>query len=160
VRRSLILDVGVQVLFHGILLLSVYLLFAGHNKPGGGFIGGLTCAAAFGLRYAAGGIEELRSVHRLEATTLLGAGMLVAAGTAVASLLLGAPLLTGGKVEADLPLLGHVKATSALPFDLGVYLVVVGLVLMVLEALGASVGDDPGPSEATVVVPPEQGGRQ
>jgi multicomponent Na+:H+ antiporter subunit B len=152
VRRSLILDVGVQVLFHGILLLSLYLLFAGHNKPGGGFIGGLVCAAAFGLRYAAGGIDELRSVHRLGATTLLGAGLLVAASTAVASLLVGGQLLTSGKLEGDLPLLGHVKATSALPFDLGVYLVVVGLVLMVLEALGESVGDDPGPSEATVVV--------
>jgi multisubunit Na+/H+ antiporter MnhB subunit len=143
VRRSLILDVGVQVLFHGILLLSLYLLFAGHNKPGGGFIGGLVCAGAFGLRYAAGGIGELRSVHRLDPSLLLGLGMLLSAGTAAASMVLGGQFLEQGYVDLDLPLLGHVEPTSALPFDIGVYLVVVGLVLMVLEALGAEVDELP-----------------
>jgi multisubunit Na+/H+ antiporter MnhB subunit len=142
-KRSLVLDVGVGFLFHGILLLSLYFLFAGHNQPGGGFIGGLVCAAAFGLRYAAGGIKELRSVHRLEPMVLLGGGVLLSGVTAVASLVLGGQLLESGKVELDLPVVGLVKATSALPFDVGVYLVVVGLVLMVLEALGAEVGDDP-----------------
>jgi multisubunit Na+/H+ antiporter MnhB subunit len=142
-KRSLVLDVGVGFLFHGILLLSLYFLFAGHNQPGGGFIGGLVCAAAFGLRYAAGGIEELRSVHRLEPMVLLGGGVLLSGVTAVASLVLGGQLLESGKVELDLPVVGVAKATSALPFDIGVYLVVVGLVLMVLEALGAEVGDDP-----------------
>jgi multisubunit Na+/H+ antiporter MnhB subunit len=152
-RRSLILDVGVQLMFHSILLLSVYLLFAGHNQPGGGFIGGLTCAGAFGLRYAAGGIDELRSVHRLDPGLLLGAGLLLAVGTATASLLLGGQFLEHDYVVLDLPLLGEVEPTSALPFDVGVYLVVVGLVLMVLDALGSEIDDELPPTETDTLPP-------
>jgi multisubunit Na+/H+ antiporter MnhB subunit len=152
-RRSLILDVGVQLMFHSILLLSLYLLFAGHNQPGGGFIGGLVCAGAFGLRYAAGGIDELRAVHRLDAAQLLGAGLLLAAGTAAVSMIAGGQFLEHGYIELDLPLLGHVEPTSALPFDVGVYLVVVGLVLMVLDALGSEVADD-APASGSGVLPP------
>jgi multisubunit Na+/H+ antiporter MnhB subunit len=156
VRRSLILDVGVQLMFHSILLLSAYLLFAGHNQPGGGFIGGLVCAGAFGLRYASGGIAELQAMHRLRPTQLLGFGLLLAAGTATASMLAGGQFLEHGYVELDLPLLGHVEPTSALPFDIGVYLVVVGLVLMVLEALGSEVGDDLPATETDLLPPAEE----
>jgi multisubunit Na+/H+ antiporter MnhB subunit len=152
-RRSLILDVGVELMFHSILLLSAYLLFAGHNQPGGGFIGGLVCAGAFGLRYAAGGIDELRAVHRLRPTQLLGFGLLLSAGTATASMVLGGQFLEHDYVVWHLPLLGEVEPTSALPFDIGVYLVVVGLVLMVLEALGSEV-DDALPATETDLLPP------
>ncbi|CAN5801332.1 hypothetical protein BH24ACT3_BH24ACT3_07410 [soil metagenome] len=135
-RRSLILDVCVQVAFHSVLLLSLYLLFAGHNQPGGGFVGGLVAAAAFALRYVAGGIAEVRAISRLRPWTLLGLGLLAAVGTGAVALVTGGQFLESAKFTEDLPLLGEVKATSALPFDTGVYLVVVGLVLMVMEALG------------------------
>jgi multisubunit Na+/H+ antiporter MnhB subunit len=158
IERSLILDVGVQLLFHSILLLSLYLLVAGHNHPGGGFIGGLVCAGAFGLRYAAGGIDELRAVHRLDSAQLLGGGLLLAAGTASASLLLGEQMLDHGYLSREVPVLGQVSVSSSLPFDVGVYLVVVGLVLMVLEALGAEIGDELPPTDVDVAAPkqPEQ----
>ena len=71
---------------------------------------------------------------------LLGAGnggLLGAAGTALASLFLGAPALSSAVFEVTLPLVGHVKMVTALFFDLGVYLIVVGLVLDVLRSLGA-----------------------
>lgn len=135
-QRSLILDVGARVLFHSVLMGSLYLLFAGHNQPGGGFIGGLVAAAAFSLRYLAGGVAEVRAATRFHPWTYLSAGLLLSASTASASLLLGGQLLESGIWETDLPLLGHLKVTSALPFDIGVYLVVVGLMLMALVALG------------------------
>ena len=63
----------------------------------------------------------------------------MSAGTAVASLLLGAPVLSSAVLQFDVPVLGHIKLVTALFFDLGVYLIVVGLVLDVLRSLGARV---------------------
>jgi len=60
VRRSPIFDTGVDLISHTVLILSLYLLFAGHNQPGGGFIGGLVAAAGLALRYVAGWVDELR----------------------------------------------------------------------------------------------------
>ena len=59
-RRSLILDVIVRLVFHSAFLLGLFLLFTGHNRPGGGFVGGLVAGAAISLRYVAGGIDEVR----------------------------------------------------------------------------------------------------
>ncbi|HWH34559.1 MAG TPA: MnhB domain-containing protein [Acidimicrobiales bacterium] len=140
-RRSIILDVGVDAVFHTILVFSIFLLFAGHNAPGGGFVGGLVAGAAMVLLYLEGGAGRVAESVRVEPVALLGAGLALAALTAIASLVAGNALLESAKLELDLPLLGEVKATSALPFDIGVYLVVVGLVLMVLRTLGAEDGD-------------------
>jgi multicomponent Na+:H+ antiporter subunit A len=134
---SVVLETAVRVVFHTVLVFGVYLLFAGHNQPGGGFVGGLVAGSAFVLRYATTGRGGLRSAVPIDPVLPLGAGLLLAACTGAAALLLGAQFLESGKVELDLPVLGHVKATSALPFDIGVFLVVVGLVLVVLETLGA-----------------------
>ena len=59
-RRSLILDVVVQIVFHSTLLLGIFLLMTGHNRPGGGFVGGLVVGAGISLRYLSGGIDEVR----------------------------------------------------------------------------------------------------
>jgi multicomponent Na+:H+ antiporter subunit A len=135
-KRSVIVDTAVRLIFPSALVLSVYLLFAGHNQPGGGFVGGLVAGAAMALVYVAGGIDDVRTVARVQPWTVLGVGLLIAAGTALAPLVTGGALLEHGKVELDPPLLGHVKVTSTLVFDIGVYVLVVGLVLMVLEAFG------------------------
>jgi multisubunit Na+/H+ antiporter MnhB subunit len=149
-RRSVILDVTARVVFPSALTLSLYLLFAGHNQPGGGFVGGLVAGAAVGVVYAAGGIDDVRALARVRPWTVLGTGLLIAAGTALLPLATGGALMEHGSVELDPPLLGHVKLTSTLLFDVGVYAVVVGLVLMVLEAFGDEItpsldGDSPGP---------------
>jgi multisubunit Na+/H+ antiporter MnhB subunit len=135
-RRSLILDVSVRVIYRSVLVLSLYLLFAGHNQPGGGFVGGLVAAAAVALRFVAGGIDEVRSTSPVRPWTVLGTGLALAAGTAVMPLLLGGQVLESEKFAWDAPLLGTVSATSVLVFDTGVYLVVVGLALMLFEAFG------------------------
>ena len=137
--RSLVLEVATRLIFPLIMVLSFYFFFAGHNTPGGGFAGGLTAGLALVLRYLAGGRYELGEALPVDAGKLLGAGLALSAGTAVASLLLGAPVLSSAVVQLDLPILGHVKLVTALFFDLGVYLIVVGLVLDVLRSLGARV---------------------
>jgi multicomponent Na+:H+ antiporter subunit A len=137
--RSLVLEVATRLIFPLIMVLSFYFFFAGHNTPGGGFAGGLTAGLALVLRYLAGGRYELGEALPLDAGKVLGAGLILSAGTAVTSLLLGAPVLSSAVLQFDLPVFGHVKLVTALFFDLGVYLIVVGLVLDVLRSLGARV---------------------
>ncbi|WP_193044546.1 Na+/H+ antiporter subunit A [Mycolicibacterium baixiangningiae] len=138
-HRSLVLEVATRVIFPLIMVLSAYFFFAGHNTPGGGFAGGLTAGLALVLRYLAGGRYELGETLPLDAGKILGVGLALSAGTAVTSLFFGAPVLSSAVIEFDLPVLGTVKLVTALFFDLGVYLIVVGLVLDVLRSLGAQV---------------------
>jgi len=136
-RRSMILDVVVRAEFHVLLVVSVYLLFAGHNAPGGGFVGGLVAASACALRMAARGPEELTRSFRFHPMTVLGAGLTVAAVTAIAAFWNGGGLLETRYLHVDVPFIGPVGTSTAFFFDLGVYLVVVGAVLAVLHALGS-----------------------
>ena len=127
------------MIFPLIMVLSAYFFFAGHNTPGGGFAGGLTAGLALVLRYLAGGRYELGETLPLDAGKILGVGLGLSAGTAAASLLVGAPVLSSALIQIDVPVLGTVKFVTALFFDLGVYMIVVGLVLDVLRSLGAGV---------------------
>jgi multicomponent Na+:H+ antiporter subunit A len=136
-HRSLVLEVSARLVFPTVMVLSIYFLFSGHNAPGGGFAGGLVAGLALVVRYLAGGRYELGETLPVDAGLILGLGLLLAGGTAVASLFLGAPVLSSAVLEVTLPLLGDVKLVTALFFDTGVYLVVVGLVLDVLRSLGA-----------------------
>jgi multicomponent Na+:H+ antiporter subunit A len=138
-HRSLVLEVATRMIFPLIMVLSAYFFFAGHNTPGGGFAGGLTAGLALVLRYLAGGRYELGETLPLDAGKILGTGLGLSAGTAGTSLVLGAPALSSALIQVDLPVLGTVKFVTALFFDLGVYLIVVGLVLDVLRSLGARV---------------------
>lgn len=137
--RLTLLDRSVRVVFHALQVGSIYLLFAGHNQPGGGFVGGLVAGSAVALRYLAGGISEVRHVSRFAPWTILGTGLLVSASTAAIPLLLGHDVLESARVTWSAPLVGEVALGSPLAFDIGVYLLVVGLMLMVFEAFG----DDP-----------------
>ncbi|KQR47289.1 cation:proton antiporter [Frigoribacterium sp. Leaf164] len=159
-NRSILLEVVVRLLFHAIVVVSIYLLFAGHNLPGGGFAGGLVAGMAFVARYLAGGRFELGAAAPLDAGKVLGTGLLVIVATAVVPLFLGVDALTSTWVEGELPLFGHVEFVTSTFFDVGVYLVVVGLVLDVLRSLGAEVDrqeeeDDRG--DASVTATTKQG---
>lgn len=147
--RLVTLDVAVRMVFAVVLTGSIYLLFVGHNQPGGGFVGGILAGAAVALLYVAGGLEEVRRVSRGRPWNLLGVGLLLAAGAAVVPLLMGNEVLTNGYLSGSLPVIGDIKVTSATVFDLGVYLVVLGLALMVFESFGdEAVADE---TEAPVV---------
>ena len=137
--RSALLDVVVRLLFHGLVVLSLYLLFAGHNAAGGGFAGGLVAGIALAARYLAGGPAELGAAAPVRAGRLLGLGVATATTTAIVPLFVGKEALYSAFFEATVPVLGHVEFVTATFFDIGVYLVVVGLVLDVLRSLGAEV---------------------
>lgn len=138
-NRSILLEVVIRLIFHALIVLSIYILFAGHNLPGGGFAGGLVAGLALAGRYLAGGRYELGAAAPMDAGKLLGVGLILAAGTATAPLFFGSPALKSSWFEATIPLLGHLEFSTSTVFDAGVYLVVVGMVLDVLRSLGAEV---------------------
>lgn len=149
----MVLESVVRVVFHSAMVLALYLLFAGHNQPGGGFVGGLVAGAAFALRYAAGGLSEVSRAGRIPGRYFVGAGLFLASVTSMVPLMFGGDLLESGKVKWHPPLLGEIKISSVLAFDVGVFLVVVGLVLMIFGAFGEPAvsehGPDPTSDEAT-----------
>jgi len=138
-RRSIIIEVVTRLVFHSIMVLSIYLLLAGHNGTGGGFAGGLVAGLALTIRYLAGGRFELAEATRVSAGTLLGLGLAAAALTALAPLFLGGEVFQSAILSFDLPVFGHVKFVTSTLFDIGVYLVVVGLVIDVLRSLGSEI---------------------
>ncbi|MGV8884350.1 MAG: Na+/H+ antiporter subunit A [Microbacteriaceae bacterium] len=138
-NRSILLEVVVRLLFHSLMVVSAYLLFAGHNSPGGGFAAGLVAGLALVARYLAGGRFELAAAAPFDAGKLLGTGLALAVGTALVPVFFGAEALSSTWVEADVWLLGHVEFVTSTIFDIGVYLVVIGLVVDVLRSLGAEV---------------------
>jgi len=138
-NRSILLEVIVRILFHTIIVVSIFLLFAGHNLPGGGFAGGLVAGMALVMRYIAGGRWELGAAAPTDAGRLLGAGLILAVGTAIIPLFFGLAPLTSSFWEWEIPGIGHMEFVTSTIFDIGVYLVVIGLVLDVLRSLGAEV---------------------
>jgi len=118
------------------LMVSVFIFLRGHNLPGGGFVAGLVTGVALILQYLASGIgfASARLPQRLP--QLLAAGLACAGGIGAAAWAFGFPFLTTAHGHIALPLLGEIELASAMIFDLGVYLVVVSVVLMVLAELG------------------------
>jgi multicomponent Na+:H+ antiporter subunit A len=138
-NRSILLEVTVRLLFHSIIVVSLFVLFNGHNGPGGGFAAGLVAGMALVARYLAGGRYELGAAITFDAGKLLGTGLVLAVGTALVPLFFGADALTSTWIEAEVWALGHVEFVTSTIFDVGVYLIVIGLVLDVLRSLGGEV---------------------
>ena len=153
-RPSLVIDLIVRICFHSVLVLAAYLLFAGHNQPGGGFAAGLVTGIALAVRYLAGGRYELGEAAPVQPGVLLGTGLFLSAGVGLAALFVGGNVLESWILEFQLPIWGDVKLVTSLFFDVGVYLVVVGLVLDILRSLGAEIdrraesGEDDVPDHA------------
>ncbi len=129
---SPIARLGIQATSPLAVIVGIYLLFAGHNQPGGGFAAGLVFGAVLALRTVTG---LQRPTH---AITLIVIGISIICVTAAAPLLFGNELLDQQVVSWELPLIGTLKTGSALPFDIGVTAVVVGLVVALLDGLGAT----------------------
>jgi len=135
--RSAILDELVDRWLSKVaVLVAIYVTFRGHNAPGGGFAGGLIVGGVFVLQYLTGREPHIRFRTILHPTRLLGFGLLLALGTTVAPLSLGATPLESHIWKLDVPLIGEVKVVSSMFFDLGVFFVVVAVVLMILLSLG------------------------
>ncbi|MFF7243427.1 Na+/H+ antiporter subunit A [Embleya sp. NPDC008237] len=136
-RRTVLFEVVARVAFPTVLVLSLYFLFSGHSTPGGGFAGGITAGLALLVRYLAGGRYELAEAAPLPAGRLLGTGLVISAGTGLVGLIAGGSALRSTVIDGTLPPFGDVHIATSVFFDIGVYLLVVGLVQDVLGALGA-----------------------
>lgn len=134
--RLLILDVVVDVVMRMSIMFALFLLFSGHNAPGGGFIGGLVAGISFILGYIARGEEEIAAIMRARPDELLGVGLVLAVLTGVAGWAWGSGFLDSVILAVEAPGLGTVKASSALVFDIGVFGIVVGLVASLIAVLG------------------------
>lgn len=131
-KLSVILQTGARYMLPLVLLFSVFLLLRGHYLPGGGFIGGLAAAAGFALYALAYGIPNARALLRISPLSLIGGGLLVAIMSGLLSLGLGQPFMTG--IWWELPLIGDIG--TPVIFDVGVYMVVIGVVLQIIFILG------------------------
>ena len=134
-----LLEVITRIAFPMMMVFSIYLLMAGHNLPGGGFAGGLVAGLALALRYLAGGRYELSEALPVQAGFVLGAGMAIAVLSGVIPVFFGASVFTTATPVVEVPLLGELHFPSALLFDTGVYLVVLGVILDFLRSLGAQI---------------------
>ena len=125
--NSLIFAAFSRILFGVMLVVSVYVLYRGHNETGGGFVGGLIAAAGFATLAIARGVEVARATLRFEPMTVIGFGIL-------AALLSGLPglWLDGSFLTHQWLVLGNFHLGTTLLFDIGVYLVVLGGILSLI----------------------------
>lgn len=133
--HPMMLVVATRVLFPLVLVVAVFIFLRGHNEPGGGFVSGLVVAIALIMQYIASGYSWAADRMRLGSHILIGAGVLIAGLTGVVSLIFGWPFLTSTYTYVELPLVGEFEVASAMSFDLGVFLAVVGVVMLSLAQI-------------------------
>ena len=132
--RSLILTTATRYLLPLILLFSVFILLRGHHDPGGGFIGGLVASAGFALYGFAYGMPEARRVLYFDPLKMIGVGLLTAVTSGLLSPILHqTPFMTSIWGETVVPGIG--KLGTPLMFDVGVYLTVIGVTMLIILTL-------------------------
>ncbi len=135
-RHPMMLAVISQSLLPLALLVSVYIFLRGHNLPGGGFIAGLVTSVALVQQYVAHGVDWIKERLKLDYQWLIGSGVLIATLTGLGSWAFERPFLTSWFDYFKLPWIGKFELASAMVFDLGVYLTVIGATLLILANLG------------------------
>ncbi|GIZ11116.1 monovalent cation/H+ antiporter subunit A [Pseudomonas sp. NCCP-436] len=134
--HPMILDNLARTILPMALLVAVFIFLRGHNLPGGGFIAGLITAVALILQYIAHGVSWTQQRLRFSFHGIAGWGVLIAALTGLGSWAFGSPFLTSAFGHFHIPLIGEIELATAILFDLGVYLAVVGATLLILSNLG------------------------
>lgn len=140
--RSLILTTAIRYLLPLLLLFAVFALLRGHNAPGGGFVGGLLAASAFALYAIAFGVAEARTLLVITPRWFIGLGLATAVGSGIVPpLFTGRPFMTGLWNDFRIPAIG--KIGTPFIFDIGVFLVVLGVTLTIVFTLAeAEVEED------------------
>ncbi|MBX2924281.1 MAG: Na+/H+ antiporter subunit B [Chitinophagaceae bacterium] len=136
--RSIILQTATRYLLPILLLFSIFLLLRGHYYPGGGFVGGLVASIAFVLHSFTNGTDATMKLLGRKPLSLIPVGLGISAFSVILPLFFGLPPMTGLWVQEKFPLIGLIG--SSLFFDIGVYLVVIGVVLTILFTI--SLTDD------------------
>lgn len=130
--NDLILRTTTSLIVFILLGFSIYLLLAGHNSPGGGFIGGLVTSSAILLLYISYGSEVIEKVLPINYRILIPSGLLLALGTGIGSFLFHVPFLSHTYGYFHFPILGKVELATAMIFDTGVYLTVLGVTVTII----------------------------
>ena len=130
---SPILQSFARLTLHLMLLFAIYLLLRGHNAPGGGFIAGVLTAVAITFQMIAFDAATFRRETLLNPVRIVSLGLLVAALTGLGAVAFGQPFLTSAFGHFSVPLLGEVELATAMGFDIGVYLVVVGTSIGIIQ---------------------------
>jgi len=131
-----ILQTVTKIVSFIILLFALHIFFAGHNNPGGGFVGGLLTSAAIVLLLLAFDIKTVANSLPVDYKIMVAIGLLFAVGTGLGSFLFDVPFLTHAFGEITLPILGETHLHTAVLFDIGVYLVVVGATMTIIQTIG------------------------
>ena len=141
-ERTLVLESAARLLFPTVLVFSVFLLFGGHYGPGGGFSGGLVAGLAFVLRHIAGGDDTLGSRFRIRPPVIVGTGLVIAVLTGLAPVLWGEAVFSSTKWRISFGEIGYLDVVTSLLLDVGVYLLIIGVVLDLLRSLGSGIARD------------------
>jgi multicomponent Na+:H+ antiporter subunit B len=132
---TLILRTATRYLVPILLLFSIYLLLAGHNYPGGGFVGGLAASAGLALYALAFDVRSARAMLRVSPTTVSAAGLLIATLSGLPGLFKQLPYMSGQWIVLPLPGFDPIKVGTPVFFDIGVYLVVLGVTMSIIFSL-------------------------
>ncbi|MCV9886901.1 Na(+)/H(+) antiporter subunit B [Metabacillus halosaccharovorans] len=134
--NDVIFQTATKVIVFIIILYSLHLFFSGHYTPGGGFIGGLMTAGALVLLLLAFDIKTVVNTLQLDYIKLTATGLLIAVLTGIGSFFFKVPFLTHTFSYVELPFLGETALATAVLFDLGVYLVVIGVTMTIIQTIG------------------------
>jgi len=129
-QRSIILPVATRFLMPLMLVFSIFLLLRGHNEVGGGFVGGLVAASALMLYAISTSPSALWKLLPLDPRFIAGIGLLISLFSGFISMFYEKPFMTGMWIETPLPVLGKIGTPTL--FDLGVYVLVIGVVVWIL----------------------------
>ncbi len=135
--RTIILKTASAYLLPVLLLFSVFILLRGHYFPGGGFVGGLMASIAFVLHAFANGLSNTKTLIRFHPGFLMPVGLALAFLSGMAPLIFSLPFMTGLWYPEALPVIGALG--SALFFDIGVYLVVIGVTLTIIFTIADTI---------------------
>ncbi|OMP67788.1 Na(+)/H(+) antiporter subunit B [Domibacillus epiphyticus] len=136
--NDVIFQTVAKVVFFMIIFFAVRIFFAGHYYPGGGFVGGLLTSGAIVLLLLAFDLKTVKKILPVDYKWLISLGLLFATGTAAGSVLFNVPFFTHAYDYFQLPLFGKTSLHTAMLFDLGVYLVVIGVTMTIIQTIGES----------------------
>jgi multicomponent K+:H+ antiporter subunit A len=134
-RHPLVLAVGARLILPIALVIAVYIFLRGHNQPGGGFVAGLIVAIALLVQYMASGFGWAQARLKVDYHALIGAGVVIAGLTGMGAWANGLPFLTSAFGYFDVWPVGEFELATAALFDLGVFLTVLGAVMLALASL-------------------------
>ncbi|QHZ45784.1 Na(+)/H(+) antiporter subunit B [Bacillus sp. NSP9.1] len=134
--NDVILQTVTKIAAFIILLFSFHILMAGHNDPGGGFIGGLMTSSSIVLLLLAYDLKTVQNILPINFIYVAATGLLISLSTGIGSFVFGAQFLSHAFDYFDLPLLGKTELATAVLFDIGVYLVVVGVTMTIIQTIG------------------------